>query len=298
MHEDIGITTIVTQAFLDEFSILKYSFELFHGTSHRWFVRCDLGSQAVLSRHANVTAVAFMEPQAARSDLHSAPFRTIMSEKMNVMEDAWRGIDGCRGVMFLDADIIFTAPLMPLLRETPGDVILVPNYYPPARRHLAPLHGEFNGGFAFTRSRAFAAWWRDAYRRDASRHNEQGCLDHAHEQFSIARLGPNANVGFWRAAGMASEYEAIPSDCLFLHVHLYQPLVTVRDWMDKSFALHGARFLAASDVPAHRQLLDRILATDRYGWYDASLRLCGVPGIDGQVLAAASAHATAGSSHA
>ena len=275
MYEDIGIATIVTEGFLDEFAILKYSFELFHGTSYRWFVRCDRSSLLALAAHGNVSCVAFTERQPDRPTVYSEPFRAIVAEKMNVMEEAWAGVDGCRGVVFLDADIIFTAPLMPVLRATPGEVVLTPNHYPQGREHLSPQHGEFNGGFAFTRSPAFASWWRDAYRADPSRHNEQGCLDHAHQQFSVNRLGPEMNIGFWRTPRMLA-YSPIPADCVFLHTHLYLPLVTQRDWIDKSFAMHSMRFLAASDVPAHRQIFERILATDRYGWYDASLRLCGV----------------------
>ena len=45
----IGIATIVTEAFVDEFAILKYSFELYHGTGCRWFVRCDRASLPALS---------------------------------------------------------------------------------------------------------------------------------------------------------------------------------------------------------------------------------------------------------
>jgi hypothetical protein len=283
MYEDIGIATIVTEAFLDEFAILKYSFELFHGTSYRWFVRCDRSSLPALSAHGNVSCVVFKERQPDRPAVYSDPFRAIVAEKMNVMDDAWSGVDQCRGVIFIDADIIFTAPLMPALRAMPGDVVLTPNHYPPPKQHLSPLHGEFNGGFAFTRSPAFASWWRDAYRDNPTRHNEQGCLDYAHEKFSVNRLGPEVNIGFWQSAAML-RYKPIPADCVFLHAHLYQPLTTQRDWIDKSFALHCMRFLAASTAPAHPQLFKRILSLDRYGWYDASLRLCGAD--DNQAKAA------------
>ena len=70
-------------------------------------------------------------------------------------------------------------------------------------------------------------------------------------------------------------YDEIPADAWFLHVHFYQPLVTMRQWVDKSFALHCVKFLSRRARPEHNLLLDRILAQDQHGWYEASLRLCG-----------------------
>jgi len=274
MPADIGLATIVTEAFVDEFELLKYSFELFHGTEWRWFVRCDRASLPALSTHSNVHCTVFVERHAERLDLLSAPFQRVMAEKMNVMQDAWAGIEQCRGVLFCDADLVFTASLLPTLRDMAGEVILVPNYYPEGREHLVEHHGEFNGGFVFTRSPAFHEWWREAYRRDSSRYNEQGCLNEAHERFSIARLGPQANIGYWRTLNMP-EYDTIPADCTFLHAHLYGPLITLRHWLDRSFALHCVRFLMTSSVPEHRLLLERILSGDRHGWFEASLRVRG-----------------------
>jgi hypothetical protein len=274
MRGDIGLAAIVTEAFVDEFEMMKYSFELFHGTEAQWFVRCDRASLPSLSTHSNVHCTVFVERQPDRPDLSSEPFQRIMAEKMNVMQDAWTGLEQCRGVLFLDVDLVFTASVLPTLREMAGDVILVPNYYPEGRERFVALHGEFNGGFVFTRVPAFHEWWREAYRVDSSRFNEQGCLNEAHERFSIARLGPHANIGFWRSL-QPPDYNAIPADCAFLHAHLYGPLVTMRHWLAKAFALHCVRFLMASRVSEHRLLFERILSGDRHGWFEASLRASG-----------------------
>jgi hypothetical protein len=275
MRGNIAIASVVTEAFLDEFAILKYSFELFHGTACHWCVRCDRASASVLSGYDNVSCVIFAERAQGRPDTLSESFRHIVAEKMNAMNDAWLAPDGCRGVLFLDADILFTAPLLPALDDIDGDVILTPNYYPEVRQHLASVHGEYNGGFAFTRSREFHAWWEGAYAADSSRYNEQSCLNEAHERFAIGRLGERANIGFWRTAE-PPRYDEIPADCQFLHVHLYQRLDTMREWIDKSFALHCLKFLSAGVTPQHRLLFDRILAADRHGWFESSLRLCGL----------------------
>lgn len=274
MSTHIAITCIVTEAFVDEFAILKHSFELFHGTDFPWFIRCDRASLPALTAYPNVRCTVFTERQAERPVNVSAPFNAMMSQKMEVMADAWA--DGnWGGVILMDADLVFTAPLVPALEAMPEDVILVPNYYPPSKRHLAAAHGEYNGGFVFARSPRFHEWWRDAYRVDSSRWNEQGALDQAPRIFRLGTLGENANVGFWRT-DVTPPFNAIPSDCLFLHAHLYQPVETMRQWIDKAFALHCVKFLRTSPSPAHADILARIVALDPHGWFEASLRLCGL----------------------
>ena len=197
-----------------------------------------------------------------------------MAEKMNAIEDAWSVVEGCDGVILLDADLVFTAPLLKTIRAVDGEVILTPNYYPKGKEHLVERDGELNGGFVFTRSRAFHHWWRDAYAAVFPRKNEQLILNEVRDHFRIGLLGEHANVGFWRTAGTLP-YVSIPADCLFLHVHLYQPLFTMRQWVDKSYALHCLGFLMTSGSREH-QLFDKIMAGDRHGWFDASLRVCGV----------------------
>ena len=273
MSGEIGIATIVTEAFVDEFAILKYSFELFHGTGCRWFVRCDRASVPALSAYDNVSCVVFAERQADRPETKSALFLRIMAEKMNAMEDAWSALADCEGVILLDADLVFMAPVLETIRAMDGDLILSPNYYPNGREHLVARDGEFNAGFVFTRSRTFHDWWRAAYDADPVKNNEQVCLNQVREHFVIAVLGENANIGFWRTTNLP--YKEIPADCSFLHVHLYQPLSTLRHWLDKSFALHCMHFLMISASREHRLLFEHIREKDRHGWFDASLRVCG-----------------------
>jgi hypothetical protein len=273
MQGNPAIASIVTEPFLDEFAILKYSFELFHGTGSQWFVRCDRASFPRLSALRNVSCVVFTERRLERPETLSEPFKRIMAEKMRAMDDAWCATGGRGSVLFLDADIIFTAPLLRTLDSIDGDVILVPNYYPESRRHLVHTHGEYNGGFALTRAPEFHRWWQRAYQANSSRYNEQGCLNDAHQQFAVGTLGENANIGFWRTQDPPL-YQDIPADCLFLHVHLYQPIHSMREWIDKSFALHCVRFLMAGATREHRLLFHRILGTDRHGWLESSLALC------------------------
>jgi hypothetical protein len=101
---------------------------------------------------------------------------------------------------------------------------------------------------------------------------DQWCLNGASQHFEVCQLSRLANIGFWRSESVV-EYEAIDQGCLFLHVHMFQPLRTVRQWIDKKFALHCLEFLCASTNPEHRVLLGEILSRDCSGWYESSLRL-------------------------
>jgi hypothetical protein len=271
MNLQVALTSIVTFAVLEEFKFLKFSFELFHGTDYQWFVRCDHASLEALLKYPNVICNVFGDRIDERPDNKSKEFWHIMGEKMNVMADAWKG-GNWTGVMFLDSDIVMTAPLMATISGITEDLILTPNHYPEATKHLAPVCGYYNGGFVFARNRRFHEWWRDAYTSKPSPWADQPCLNNADEKFSVATLSHRANIGFWRSASIP-KYDPIPVDCEFLHVHLFQPLRTERQWIDKTFALHCLKFLRQALVPEHLQLFNEILSRDESRWYEATLRL-------------------------
>jgi hypothetical protein len=271
MSREIALCSVVTEAVLQEFSILKFSFELFHGRDYRWFVRCDRASLPVLSQDPRITCRVFTEREANRPSEESEAFRRIVAEKMNVLGDAWAD-STWQGVAFMDADIIVTAPIIPALLAVEGQVLLAPNYYP-KRNNVTDTHGEYNSGFLFTRTKRFHEWWRNAFEGDPSRWTDQACLNDAAAEFEIGTLGEEVNVGFWRSKD-APQYNDIPPACLCLHVHLYQALHTRRQLVDKSFALHCLKFLHASPNDKHHRLLREIVRRDRHRWFEATLRLC------------------------
>lgn len=267
-----ALATIVTRSVLDEFRCMKRSFELFHGSRHCWFIRCDRASKRVLSNYQNVICTNFTDALPNRPESDSSDFRRIVGEKMNAMADAW-SYQQWQAVAFVDSDLVFTAPFMHNLVELDADVILTPNYYPCNKEHLEASSGVYNSGFVVARTPEFHTWWRHAFESQPERWTDQACLNDAPERFRIHTLSPSANVGFWRSAKLP-EYEDIPADCQFLHVHLFQPLHNTRQWLDRSFALHCLKYLQKSAVPKHRTLASQILKSDRTGWYEASLRLC------------------------
>jgi hypothetical protein len=272
MNPNIALTSVVTMSVLEEFKFLKFSFELFHGINYKWFVRCDYDSLQALSIYPNVVSKCSIDNIRDRPDIESAQFHSIMGEKMNAMADAWRS-GSWAGVVFFDADIIITAPAMLSFSAVEGDVVLAPNYHHPQnKRHLDSEYGNYNGGFAFTRTRHFHEWWQAAYRSRPVGFADQICLNDAHKKFTVGVLPERSNIGFWRAAN-APEYGAIPADCDFLHVHLFQPLRTMRQWIDKTFALHCLNFLQNSPIKEHHVLFNEVLIRDKSRWYEACLRL-------------------------
>jgi hypothetical protein len=273
MKSKIALSSVVTAGVLQEFLLLKFSFELFHGTDHLWYIRCDRGSEAALSLYPDLLCTVFREEGSIdRIYVESNTFRFVAAEKMNSVEDAWKGGD-YDAVVHLDADLIMTSPALSTAVQLGGQVVLSPHYFPPSIAFTDRTNsGHYNGGFVFTRSPQFHEWWRCAFASRKDRYADQTCLEYAERRFDVRKLSNTANIGSWRRKSNA-EYYQIPPDCLFLHAHFFQPLRTPRDWFEKSFALHCLKFLKSSCVKEHQILLREILVRDTSGWYEASLKL-------------------------
>jgi hypothetical protein len=268
---NIAVSTVVTAALLEEFRLMKFSFELFHNSNYQWFVRCDQASEVGLREDANVTCHVFAECERSRHEIESQAFRAIAREKMAAVGDAWSAANW-EGVAYFDADLIFTAPVMEQVFAIDAEIVLTPHYFPSDARHLAPIRGYYNSGFVFIREREFWKWWRDAFDSHLLSYADQQCLNDASQHFKVGVLGDSANIGLWRCSDIP-DYASIPQSCLFLHVHSFQNLRTARGWADKSYAAHCLKFLCTSAVPEHRLLANEILRRDHSGWYAASLRL-------------------------
>jgi hypothetical protein len=267
----LALCSVVTAHSLEEFLLMKFSFELFHGDAYSWFLRCDSVSYRVLSQHSNILSSTFDYDLAESPDVESPAFRNIVAEKMNALAYAWDSGDW-DAVVWLDADLIFTAPTLELIIGLGGQLQLTPHYYPPSNEHLIPIHGYYNSGFVLTRTPEFHRWWYTTFQDNPTQFADQWCLNLASQKFEICQLGKLANIGFWRATTRLV-YPPINNDCLFLHVHMFQPLLTPHQWVNKIFGLHCVRFLCASAISEHQVLLREILRLDHHGWYEASLRL-------------------------
>jgi hypothetical protein len=241
-----------------------------HKATYPWFVRCDEESYAAMVDIPEIHCHVFTRAQAIRPNLFSSEFRSIMAEKMNAMEDAWRE-KNWDAVMFLDADLIVTKAFISDLLNLPQQIVLTPHHLPPEIRTRSTGSGRFNAGFVLAKSPAFHEWWREAFRASTDRFNEQGCLDDAPGIFDAALLDQRANVGCWRRS-LLTRFAPIPEDCLFLHVHLFQPVDTLEGFLQRSFALYCLEFLYNSESSEHRSIVNTIVSRDSSGWYAAAIK--------------------------
>jgi len=257
---------------LDEFLLMKYSFELFHGDALRWSVRCDASSHQTLRSIANISCTVFgRKLPSAHIELGSPHWVEVVQQKMGAMDDAWTP-PHIEGVIYVDADLIFTANILDDLLVRKEDLRLSPNFYPESRKYLIPTHGYYNSGFIFSRARRFCSYWKHAATLNASPWSEQASLNGARQHFTTSECEKFANIGWWRSVAFPI-YDEIPPECQFLHVHLFQPLGTPKRLLDKTYALHCVNFLNDSGSDPHHILLNQILNRDHSGWYKASLTL-------------------------
>jgi len=270
MTSKVALCSVVTWSCLEEFQIMKFSFEHFHGASYQWFVRCDRQSFSDLSRYPNVKCTLFEHAAVVRPDLWSTEFRSIVHQKMRAVADAWSAGEW-QAVMFLDADLIVTARFMDTALATPGDLVLTPHFRPSSKKYEDEMYGSYNSGFLLTRAPQFHEWWENAFISAPERFTDQACLDDAGQVFTIGCLNDRANIGFWRAPRRFS-FPEIPADCLFLHVHLYQMGRSGYETLHRVFALHCIEFLHESPESGHRAVLGRVVASRSGGWYKKALK--------------------------
>ena len=281
MCKKIALTTIVTGSVLEEFKLLKFSWEMFHGPDYHWYVRCDEAARAALSNDRNVTCLVFTESVTRRPAVTSQPFWNIAAQKMNTMEDAWKESDW-DAVIYLDADLIITASLLDSVFPLDGArLVLTPHFFPAPEDDFAEKYqreakeGYFNSGFVVTDDKEFHTWWRNTYvSRVGKWFGDQRCLSSARGHFIVKMLDESANIGFWRTPFRSIPlFKAIPQNCKFLHCHLFQPLRTQLEWLNRMFALHCLEFLRSSAVLEHRIIYEQVIARDSAKWFQSSFSL-------------------------
>ena len=270
--KSIALASVVTFPLFNEFCILKYSFELFHGNKFLWYIRCDQETKKLMRQWSNVRCTVFAAP-STRQAVGENEFQRVAAQKMNAIEDAWANKD-IEAVAFLDADLIITTAFIEPVASSHVDLVLTSNHLPYRDQQLAPFHGYFNSGFILTKTPEFHKQWREAFISQPWLLSDQVCLNDVVRKFKIRLLNSSANIGFWHSPGSWSfEFLKIPADCQFLHVHLFNNLEAHRGWVDRTFALHCLLFMVSSPVTKHRKLYNRIMTLDKSGWFAASISL-------------------------
>jgi hypothetical protein len=105
---NIVVASVVTAGLLNEFLLMKYSFELFHGSQYIWHIRTDAMSHRVLNSHKNISCTDFIdEISTEHINMGSRHWTELVRQKMNALEDAWE-TPGADAAIYLDADLVFT----------------------------------------------------------------------------------------------------------------------------------------------------------------------------------------------
>ena len=231
--QSLALASVVTFPLFNEFCVLKYSFELFHGDDFVWHVRCDRETETRLIHCHNVKCTVFAETVKRRT-VGDDGFQEIVAQKMIALDDAWRDTDTTQ-VLFMDADLVITATLLEELTSLQADLVLTPNHLPHKEQQLAPFHGYFNSGFILTRNPDFHRQWRDAFTSQPWLYSDQVCLNEVVRQFKVKLLSSSANIGFWHSkGGWCFDLIACPriaSLCMYIYLTLLKHIeagLTVR----------------------------------------------------------------------
>lgn len=121
-----------------------------------------------------------------------------------------------RGVLLVDADIIFTGKIPPL--QWDADLVLSRHVGPAAPRdplrEAGPL--TFNAGMILFGSHDVVDRWNQMFLTGVGGFYEQGCLPDLAREFVSGELPADWNWGFWRSEDLRDSGRVPPS----LHIHL------------------------------------------------------------------------------
>jgi hypothetical protein len=294
----LGMAAVVTAGVLQEFELMKHSFELFHGKDCHWFIRCCSKAEQQLSGDPHVHCSVFTENFGRRFSDEEAGFNRVVEQKMLAVDDAWKsGL--CDAVMFLDSDLLIISTFAQYLLKEDIEVALTPHHWHPTRLPDMQKFGFFNSGFIYTTNPQFHIWWRSAFLSQPHLYTDQQCLNDAPEKFRVTQLGEEANVSFWRCESGTHALTSyrIPKDSWFVHVHFFQPDETSQQkisnifsrlfaqfttgkgtgfevfsfyqMLHKTFAFACLVYLKKSDDPRHQELYNLILQNDKLQIYSA-----------------------------
>jgi len=266
--KNLVICSVVTERVLEEYLLMRLSFSLHHREKPRWHVRCDGASTKRLQRELpDTTTKLFTEVAPTFRSQWSPEFRGIVEQKMIAIGDAWTKL-GAEAVLFLDADIVFTSTLLPILEEMDAQLVLTPHYWPIGSECEANRYGFYNTGFVLTRNPSFWQWWLKIFRRHPESFSDQWCLNLLPEGTNPSHAPPEWNVGYWRRSD-PWDLPEIPVEMKFFHAHLFAEPNAENSYTcgEKDFVLQLLEYLRRRGRSSDRRLLKYILARTPNGYY-------------------------------
>jgi hypothetical protein len=252
---DIAFAAVVTRDLLAEYRLFRASFRIYNRCEPRSVVHCDAAAYEELRAMPETIAIPAVAESRRPVSQWSAEFRDIVRHKMLVIDDAWRLLSPA-AVAYVDADMVATAPFLPMLAGFRTALTLSPHFWPHEAERRSAEYGFYNSGLILARDRAFAGWWRSVFESRPATFADQQCLNDASTAFDIAMFPEPWNIGYWRRRSRR-DVPPVPPDAITFHAHVFAPPRDVNEFEvgQKQFVAAALDMLAARDLPEDRQLL-------------------------------------------
>lgn len=199
--EKLSCASTVTRRTYAEYMICKISLEQYHNVE--WFISCDSYAYKLLSNLNNVhliQSISVDDTACIQSrNGKNALFHDITSHKI---DGILAGIDKHGYCIFLDTDLVFTAPLeqrfFSLLTNENIDIIVSPHMT--NSPHIESIVGYYNTGFFSISNINLAYKYKEICGKsiEYDLYYDQQPLQFACYDYIIAGLPINYNIGWWR----------------------------------------------------------------------------------------------------
>ncbi len=200
----IPVSSIVTSKTLEEFLLLKFSFEQYHNT--HWYVSTDSSTTKALQNYKNITPLELIDSDegshGSNDPKKNEIFHKLIMTKFDALEAA---IENHGYGLFIDADIFFTNPLeekfITLMKNEDVDAILSPHMTNNA--NVESEVGYYNVGFYSMRNKKYLKMHREMSLkyRELDMYYEQQPLQFCSYNFTTINAPIYYNIGWWRFSG-------------------------------------------------------------------------------------------------
>jgi len=217
------IATLATKAAIDDLRILLKSLEFWNREPPTVYLFCDaavtaalpsigytgeLVTKEALNRYTSVNRAQMERLPGVRKNL----FFDFVCEKMNLLDWAL-SISKSKGVLFLDADICFLAPLFQIPK---GVTLAVSPHH--IREYDEAKYGVYNAGMLWVKDTDTVTMWRSAC--DNSSFYEQIAIEDVVNKLvesTVYKIPLTENYGWWRLFQGRKSVEETQKEWSFAH---------------------------------------------------------------------------------
>lgn len=197
----IPVASVVTTKSLNEFLLLKMSFEQYHEAE--WFVSADDFAHNKIKDIPNVRSQCLIKTDDCSHGTNDPVKNRLFLELVMTKFDAMREAIKSHGWgLFIDSDIFFTGPIeqriLDLMKSRDVDAVLSPHMT--NNLGLESQVGHFNVGFFSMRNLSYLEQHAEMswHHKEFGMYYEQQPLQFCSYPFLTVNLPINYNIGWWR----------------------------------------------------------------------------------------------------